>query len=84
MDLKLKLRSKYLRTGFSHNNFFMEIDEGRSTDFKVLPTESTIAQQLNPVEFNINFLVNIKKSNPWDFSVQKFTILPLKLISKFE
>ena len=73
-----------MRTGFSHYNFFMEIDEGRSTDFKVLPTESTIAQQLNPVEFNINFLVNIKKSNPWDFSVQKFTILPLKLISKFE
>ena len=62
----------------------MENDEGTSTDFRVLPTGSTIAQQLNHVEFDIKFLVNIEKSNTWDFSVQEFTNLPLKSISKYE
>ena len=62
----------------------MEIGEGTSTDFGVFPTDSTLAQQSNPVEFNINFLVNIKKFNVWDFSVQEFAILPLTLISKYE
>ena len=62
----------------------MESDEATSTDLVVFPTESTIAQQLNPVEFGIKFLVNIEKSNAPDFSVQEFTIIPLKLISKYE
>ena len=84
MDLKAKLLSKDLGTGFSRYNFFMEIGEGTSTDFGVFPTDSTLAQQSNPVEFNINFLVNIKKFNAWDFSVQEFAILPLTLISKYE
>ena len=53
MDLKAKLQSKDSRIGFSHCNFFMESDEGTSTDFGVLPTGSTIAQQFNPVEFDI-------------------------------
>lgn len=62
----------------------MENDEGTSTDFGVFPTGSIIAQQLNPGEFNIKFLVNIEKSNMWDFSVQEFTNFPLKLINKYE
>ena len=62
----------------------MENDEGASTEFGVFPTGSTIAQQLNPVEFDIKFLVNIEKSNTWDFSAQEFTNLPLKSISKYE
>ena len=62
MDLNAKLQSKDSRIGFSHCNFFMENDEGTSTDFGVFPTGSTIAQQLNPVEFDIKFLVNIEKS----------------------
>ena len=45
IDLKAKLLSKDLGTGFSHYNFFMESDEGTSTDFGVFPTESTLAQQ---------------------------------------
>ena len=45
----------------------MENDEGTSTDIGVFPTGSTIAQQLNPVEFDIKFLVNIEKSNKWYF-----------------
>ena len=62
----------------------MENDEGASTDFGVFPTGSAIAQQLNPVKFDIEFLVNIEKSNTWDFSVQEFTNLLLKSISKYE
>ena len=62
----------------------MEYDEGISTDFGVSPTGSTIAQQLNLVEFDIKFLVHIEKSSTWNFSVQEFTNLPLKLISKYE
>ena len=81
IDLKANLQSKDSRKGFSHCNFFMENDEGTSTDFGVFPTKSTIAQQLNPVEFDIKFLANNKKSNTWDFSFQEFTNLPLKLIS---
>ena len=84
IDLKAKLQSKDSRIGFSHCNFFMENNEGASTDFGVFPTGSTIAQQLNPVEFDIKFLVNIKKSNTWDFSVQELTNVPLKSISKNE
>ena len=84
MDLKAKLQSKDSRIGFSHCNFFMENDEGTSTDFGVFPTGSTIAQQLNPVEFDIKFLINIEKSSTWDFSVKEFTNLPSKLISKYE
>ena len=84
MDLKAKLLSKDMGTGFSHYNFFMKSDEGTSTDFGVFPTESTLAQQSNTVEFDINFLVNIKKFNAWDFFVQEFAILPLTLISKYE
>ena len=41
----------------------MENDEGTSTDFGVFPTGSTIAQQLNLVEFDIKFLANIEKSS---------------------
>ena len=62
----------------------MENDEGTSTDFGVFPTGSTIAQQLNLVEFDIKFLANIEKSSTWDFSVQESTNLQLKLISKYE
>ena len=62
----------------------MENDEGASTDFGVFPTGSTKAQQLNPVEFDIKFLVNIEKSNTWDFSVEEFTNLLLKSSSKYE
>ena len=75
MDLKAKLQSKDSRIGFSHCNFFMENDEVTRTDFGVFPTGSTITQELNPVEFDIKFLVNIEKSNTWDFSVQEFTNL---------
>ena len=53
----------------------MKNDEGTTTDFGVFPTGSTVAQQLIPVEFDIEFLVNIEKSNTWDFSVQEFTNL---------
>ena len=67
MDLKAKLQDS--RIGFSHCNFFMENDEGTSTDFGVFPTGSTAAQQLNLVEFDINFFCNIKKSKTWDFSI---------------
>ena len=77
MDLKAKMQSKDSRIGFSHCNFLMENDEGTSTDFGVF-------LELNPFEFDIKFLVNIGKSNTWDFSVQEFTNLPLKLISKCE
>ena len=62
----------------------MENDEGTSTDFGVFPTGSAITQQLNPVEFDIKFLVNIEKSNTWDFSVHKLINLSLKSISKYE
>ena len=62
----------------------MESDEETSNDFGVFLTGSTKAQQLNPVEFDIKFVVNIEESNAWDFSVQEFTILPLELISKYE
>ena len=41
----------------------MEYDEGITTDFVVFPTASNIAQQLNLVEFDIKFLVNIEKSS---------------------
>ena len=58
-----KLQSNDSRIGFSHCNFFMENDEVASTDFGVFPTGSTVVQQLNPVEFDIKFLVNIEKSN---------------------
>ena len=84
IDLKAKLQYKDSRIGFSNCNFFMDNNEGASTDFGVFPTGSIIAQQLNPVEFNIKFLVNIKKSNTWDFSVQELTNLLLKSISKYE
>ena len=83
MDLKAKLQSKDSRIGFSHCNFFTENDEVTSTDFGVFPTGSTVAQQLNPVEFDIKFLVNIEKSNTLDFSVQEFTNLPVKIIHKY-
>ena len=63
MDLKAKLQSKDSRIGFSHCNFFMENDKGTSTDFGVFPSGSTIAQQSNPVEFDVKFLINIEKSN---------------------
>ena len=62
----------------------MESDKGTSTDFGVFPTGPIIAQQLNPVEFDIKFFVKIEKSNTWDFSVQEFTNLPLKLVGKYE
>ena len=78
MDVKVKLQSKDSRIGFCHCNFFMENYEGNSTDFGVFPTRSTKAQQLIFVEFDIKFLVNIKKPNTWDFSVQEFTNLALK------
>ena len=84
MDLKAKLQSEDSRIDFSHCNFFMESNKGTSTDFGVFPTGPIIAQQLNPVEFDIKFLVNIEKSSTWDFSVQEFTNLPLKLIGKYE
>ena len=84
MDLKAKLQSKDSRIGFSHCNFFMENDEETNTDFGDFPTGSTITQKLNPVEFDIKFFVNIEKSNTWNFSVQEFTNLPLKSISKYE
>ena len=41
----------------------MESDEGTSTDFGVFATGSTVAQQLNVVEFDIKFLANTEKSN---------------------
>ena len=47
----------------------MENDEGISTDFGVFATGSTVAQQLNLVEFNIKFLDNIENLNTWDFSI---------------
>ena len=84
MALKTKLQSKDSRIGFSHCNFFMENDEGTSTGFGLFPTGSTIAQQLNSVEFDIKLLVNIEKPKTWDLSVQEFTNLPLKSISKYE
>ena len=68
-NLNAKHKSKDSRIGFSHCNFFMENDEGTSTDFGVFLTVSTVAQQLNPVEFDIKFLVNIEMSNTWYFSV---------------
>ena len=34
-DLKAKMQSKDSRIGFPHCNFFMENDEGTSTDFGV-------------------------------------------------
>ena len=74
MDLKAKLQSKDSRIGFSHCNAFMENDWGTSTDFGVFPAGSNIAQQLNSVDFDIKFLVNIKTSNTWDFSVQEFKL----------
>ena len=84
IDLKAKLQFKDSRIGISHCNFFMENDEGTRTAFGVFPTGSTVPQQLNPVEFNIKFIVNMGNSNTQDFSVQEFTNLPLKIIDKYE
>ena len=84
MELTAKLQSKDSRICFYHCNFFMENDERTGTDFGVFPTGSAIAQQSNPVEFVIKFFVNIEKSNRWDFSVQEFTNLSQRLISKYE
>ena len=42
-----------------------------------------MAQQIIPVKLDIKFLVKTEKSNTRD-SVQEFTILPSKLIGKYE
>ena len=44
MALKVKIRSKDLRTDFAHYNFFIERDERTSTNFGVFLIESVVAQ----------------------------------------
>ena len=56
MDWKAKLQSKDSRIGSSHCYLFMENDKGTRTDFDVFAPGSTVAQQLNVVEFDIKFL----------------------------
>lgn len=65
---------------FVHCNLFIKNDEETSSESEVYPTESTVAQQSNLVESNIKSLVNIEKHKPWDFSVQEFTNLSIKVI----
>ena len=48
--------------GFSQYNLFMENGQGTSNNFGVFPTGSTVAQQLNPIEFEIKFFLNIEKN----------------------
>ena len=79
MDLKAKLRSKDLRTDFAHYNLFMESDTKAGTNFGVFPIESTVGQQLNPVECHIKFLVTIDKSNARDFFCLRTHNLTIKI-----
>ena len=79
MGLKAKLPSKDLRTDFAHYNLFIESDAGTSTNFGVFPIESTVAQQLNPVEFHIKFLVKMDKSNARDFYCLRTHDLTIKI-----
>ena len=62
----------------------MENDKGTSTDFGFFLAGTTVAQQLNLVEFDIKFLVDVEKSNTWYFSVQELVNLTLKIIGKYE